>query len=369
MRVAFRLLLLFLSLGAFAAEAEETVRIAVKEQMQTLTLQGGGGSRLWHSPPLEEPAWQEVAGGLARLSWKSGKLWLNDKPVEARSLLFGAGGQREQAGQAPLSAGDKALRGQVEVFADNQGLLAVNILPLEDYLKGVLGKEMPQSFPMEALKAQAVAARTYALQRKLQRLGEEQHLGSTVLHQVYGGLAAEDARTREAVEQTRGQVLLFGMEAVEAYFHASCGGQTETGKDALTRDLPYLAARACPCHNTPAARWKIHLSEAELKKAFGTTSAQLQPGPLTSTGRFQSLRVGGNSIVAAEFRRRLGTTRVRSLKFSIRPEKGGYLLTGEGYGHGAGMCQWGAMRLAESGKSYEEILQHYYTGSRLMKLY
>jgi len=368
MRFPFRFLRLLLLVGAFTAGAEETVRIMVQEKVWALTIEAGGGG-LWYSPPTaQEPAWQALPPGVAQLSWKRGQLWLGDKAVEARSLLLAAG-KEGAVGSAPLQVGGKALRGQVEVFASPQGLAAVNILPLEDYLKGVLGKEMPKSFPPEALKAQAVAARTYALQKKLQRLGEEQHLGATVLHQVYGGLAAEDDRTREAVEKTRGQVLLFGMEPVEAYFHASCGGLTETGKEALTRDLPYLAARACPCGNTHAARWQLQLSEAELKKAFGTSSGQLQPGPLTSTGRYKSLRVGGQSFAAAEFRRRLGTTRLRSLKFSIRKEKGGFLLKGEGYGHGAGLCQWGAMRLAESGKSYADILQHYYAGSRLMTLY
>jgi stage II sporulation protein D len=106
-----------------------------------------------------------------------------------------------------------------------------------------------------------------------------------------------------------------------------------------------------------------------LKKAFGTSSAQLAPGLFTSTGRYKTLLVGGKSISAAEFRRRLGTTRVRSLKFSITKGKGGYALVGEGYGHGAGLCQWGAKRLAESGKNHVEILQHYYVGSRLMTLY
>jgi stage II sporulation protein D len=247
--------------------------------------------------------------------------------------------------------------------------MAINILPLEDYLAGVLGKEMPASFPLEALKAQAVAARTYALQKKLQRLDEVQHLGATVLHQVYGGLKAEEERAREAVAQTRGQVLLFKMEAVEAYFHASCGGQTETGKEALTRELPYLKARPCPCGDTPAARWQARLSEAELKQAFEVKEARLAPGLLTSTGRYKTLRVGGKSVAAAEFRRRLGTTRIRSLKFHIKKEKGGYLLKGEGYGHGAGLCQWGAKRLAESGKNHVEILQHYYTDSQLMTLW
>ncbi|MCL2178941.1 MAG: SpoIID/LytB domain-containing protein [Proteobacteria bacterium] len=359
-------LLLCLSLCALHARAEETVRIVVQEKVWSLAL---GGEKLWFSTTVgEEPLWQELPGEVVHIAWKQGKLWLNSKPTGASIVLFGAG-KKGQIGTHPLRLGQLALRGQLELHAGKQGLSAINILPLEDYLMGVLGREMPKSFPMEALKAQAVAARTYALQKKLQRLDEKQHLGASVLHQVYGGLAAEDARTHEAVTQTRGQVLLFGVEPVEAYFHASCGGLTETGKEALTRDLPYLRAQKCPCRNTKAARWQTHLSEAELKKLFGVANPQLAQGLLTSTGRYKTLLVGGQSFAAAEFRRRLGTTRLRSLKFRIRKEKGGYLLEGEGYGHGAGMCQWGAKHLAEDGKTYIEILYHYYAGSRLMVLY
>ena len=366
MRRAFPLLLGCLVFCVLSARAEETVRIAVQEKVWALALHG---EKLWYSTTEgEEPTWQELGGGVAHLSWKQGKLWLNSKPTGVSTLLLGAGKQGG-VGAQPIGLGGLALRGQLEVYASNQGLAAINILPLEDYLMGVLGKEMPKSFPMEALKAQAVAARTYALQKKLQRLDEKQHLGASVLHQVYGGLAAEDARTHEAVAQTRGQVLLYGMEPIEAYFHASCGGLTETGKEALTRDLPYLRAQKCPCRDTKAARWQARVSETELKKLFGVAKGQLEQGVLTSTGRYKTLRVGGQSFAAAEFRRRLGTTRIRSLKFHIRQEKGGYALEGEGYGHGAGLCQWGAKRLAEGGKTYIEILKHYYGGSRLMTLY
>src|SRR5919204_152232 len=91
-----------------------------------------------------------------------------------------------------------------------------------------------------ALKAQAVAARTYALHKKLEAYDEPYHLGSSVLHQVYGGLRREDERTRAAVEATRGEVLTWELQPIEAYFHAACGGHTEEGLPALSRDLPYL---------------------------------------------------------------------------------------------------------------------------------
>ena len=99
-------------------------------------------------------------------------------------------------------------------------------------MAAVLGGEMPVAFPMEALKAQAVAARTYALQRKIEALGQPVHLGSSVLAQVYGGVNRENPRTRAATAATAGQILTFQLAPIEAYFHASCEGNTETGLDA-----------------------------------------------------------------------------------------------------------------------------------------
>ena len=168
-----------------------------------------------------------------------------------------------------LRAGNTDVRGEVVAVPRGKKVLLVNVLPLEDYVAAVLGGEMPVTFPMEALKAQAVAARTYALNKKLEALSEAVHLGSSVLAQVYGGLNRENPRTRAATEATAGQVLTWELAPIEAYFHSSCEGRTETGLAALGRDLPYLKSVDCNCKPGPATRWTLELSADQLERALG----------------------------------------------------------------------------------------------------
>jgi stage II sporulation protein D len=239
----------------------------------------------------------------------------------------------------------------------------------------VVGREMPHSFPLEALRAQAIAARTYALSKKIGSFEEPFHVSSGAQHQVYGGIASEDSRTRHAVESTRGLILIFGMTPIEAYFHASCGGKTEQGADALHRDLPYLRSVSCPCRELPNSHWSVRLGMRELKQFLGTDAgASLDASVVTrsATGRVANLQLSkGRLVEAAEFRQRLGYWRVKSLDFDISSASTGteIALEGRGYGHGAGLCQWGSKVLAEKGWSYERILQHYYPGTAIQRLY
>jgi stage II sporulation protein D len=229
---------------------------------------------------------------------------------------------------------------------------------------------MPVSFPEEALKAQAVAARTYALQRKIEALGQPVHLGSSVLAQVYGGLNRENPRTRAATAATAGQILTFQLAPIEAYFHASCEGNTETGLDALGRDLPYLQSVTCECRPGPTTRWKTDLDAGSLERAFGGGRGELRVAARTATGRVRRLELGGKSLSGVEFRQRLGYDRVRSLAFDVSPTPGGgALLTGRGLGHGAGLSQWGAKEMADARQDYRTILAHFYPGTELQTLY
>lgn len=303
----------------------------------------------------------------------NGKLIVNGEPVLGTSVRFRAGLQARDAGvpgELPLKVNGVVVRGDVVALAQGSGVLLVNVLPLEDYLVGVLGSEMPRTFPVEALKAQAVAARTYALQKKLEQYGQPFHLGSSVISQVYGGLKAEDPRTREAVEGTRGLVLTFDLQPIEAYFHSSCGGKTESGANALGRDLPYLKPVTCPCGQLPSSHWSMALSNEELKAALGSMPAGLKVEGRTSTGRVKRVQLGPNqSLDAVTFRERVGYTKLKSLRFDAEPTPGGWTIRGDGYGHGAGMCQWGAKVLADQGKDFKEILARYYPGTELQVLY
>jgi stage II sporulation protein D len=272
---------------------------------------------------------------------------------------------------APRAGAEERIR--VLVSAESREVLE---LRLEDYVAGVVGGEMPASFPPEALKAQAVAARSYALTRKIdaQAAGRAWDIGTGVLAQVFARKPAAEALA--AAEATAGEVLAIGMEPVEAYFHASCGGRTEGGLAALGRDLPYLASVECGrCGQAPGARWSVRVGARELGDAAGlagpATAARVQAR--TPTGRAETVGVQAGdrrvSLAAVDLRQRLGFSRLPSLAFEVRAVAGGFVFDGRGQGHGAGLCQWGAAGLAREGKTYREILLHYYPGTEVLRMY
>jgi stage II sporulation protein D len=271
--------------------------------------------------------------------------------------------------EGALTVNGVRVEGDVVVLAGRSGLQAVNVLPLESYLEGVLGGEMPPSFPPEALRAQAVAARTYALSKKLEQYDQPFHLGSSVLSQVYRGLAAVDPRTQDAVRATRGLVLTWMLQPIEAYFHASCGGRTESGLDALGRDLPYLRSVDCPCGHLAQSRWSLTISPTELTALGAPRSASVKVQGRSPTGRARSVALGPRTVDAVWFRERLGYGRLRSLTFDVTPDSHGWRFQGQGFGHGAGLCQWGARAYAERGWDFRRILLHYYPGTELQTLY
>jgi stage II sporulation protein D len=225
---------------------------------------------------------------------------------------------------------------------------------------------------MEALKAQAVAARTYAVQRKIAAWGRPYHLSATVLSQVYGGARSEDARTREAVRATGGEVLVWRMEPIEAYFHGSCGGHTESGREALGRDLPYLQSVDCPCGGLAQTSWTRRLGSKDFARVMSELP-QLRVTARTASGRVKTVElVAGRTrrtLTGVDLRRLVGYDTIRSLNFDAERQGASLVLRGKGYGHGAGMCQWGAKVLAERGEGYRAILAHYYPGAELRRMY
>jgi stage II sporulation protein D len=361
---------LLLLLAPFHALAVETMRIAMGEAQGEVRVSGPG---LSFGSDTEEASFVPLGQGSATVRRRGSRLELNGAPVIGEAVRFRAGAELADAGvpgSTALRAGDMEVRGDVVVRLHRDGLQLINVIPLEDYLAAVLGSEMPISFPLEALKAQAVAARTYALQKKLEAYGSPFHMGSSVLHQVYGGLHREDEKTRAAVLATRGEVLTYELAPIEAYFHASCGGRTESGLDALHRDLPYLQPVECPCGRLPASRWSATLSDAELRDALGHSPEGFRVVARTSTQRVSRVATAsGASLDGVMLRRKLGYTRLKSLGFEVERTSGGWRLSGRGYGHGAGLCQWGAKALADQGLGYRDILLHYYPGTELQQLY
>ncbi|MFM7640697.1 MAG: SpoIID/LytB domain-containing protein [Cyanobium sp.] len=292
-------------------------------------------------------------------------------------------------------------RGSLLLRPEGAGFQAINRLPLESYLMGVVGSEMPSSWPLSALRAQAVASRTYALQQLRPKAPFD--LKATVTSQVYKGVEAESSPVRQAVVSTRGQVLLHGQQLINAVFHSSSGGMTENSGELWSRQLPYLVSVPDFDASSPVSHWQKAFAPEELRQAFGEIGGAnaIEPLQTSKTGRIRRARVigpGGELVLSgAELRERLG---LRSTMVSFVFEAAGdqpstappdgmeaalaapsplaagqpapsYRLTvkGRGYGHGVGLSQWGAYALALRGKSHEEILRHYYRGAILRSSY
>jgi stage II sporulation protein D len=339
------------------ARAEETVRISVLEGAHSLEV---SGSQLSVGTWGEEDDFHPLKRDRASVTLVKGRVAVNGIGMPAGVRLKASG---------LMQVKGFALRGTVDVKVQGGALLVVNAIPLEDYLAAVLGGEMPPAFPDEALKAQAVAARTYAIQRKIDAYGKPYHLGATVLSQVYGGAGREDARTRAAVDATKGLVLTYDLAPIEAYFHASCGGRTESGWAALGRDLPYLQPVDCPCSHDPKISWSLSVPADRLEKEFHLEAKDLKVSVRSTTGRAITLDDGAHKLDAITLRREIGYDQIKSLNFRIHADGDKVEFTGKGMGHGAGLCQIGAKMYAEQGWTFQQILSHYYPGTELQKMY
>lgn len=350
-------------LSSTVAFAIETVRIDMGTSGSDVTVKSAA---LSFGQDVDEGAFTPIDRSFATVRRVADRLELNGAPFVGEAIRF------RVTGEPGIEAGPMRVRGEVVVRLHKQGLQLVNVVPLEEYLAAVLGSEMPVSFPEEALKAQAIAARTYALQRKLETYGQPFNLGSSVLSQVYGGVTREDPRTKAAVEATRGMVLTYELQPIEAYFHSSCGGRTETGQAALGRDLPYLTSVPCSCGKLQTSRWELVLPLSELRPVFGKEVDALKVASRTGTGRATRVAFNGagRSVDAVSFRQKVGYNRLKSLSFEVEALRGEKVhITGHGFGHGAGLCQWGSKVYADGGWEFRKILSHYYPGAELQKIY
>ncbi|HSL92202.1 MAG TPA: SpoIID/LytB domain-containing protein [Candidatus Limnocylindrales bacterium] len=272
--------------------------------------------------------------------------------------------------------GGKQLVGRIRVTARKGQLLAVAVVPLEEYVAAVLSREAPPSFQPEAIAALAVAVRTYALQA-MEKPREPTHdVVASVEDQVFEGLDDVDGVFRKASEATRGEVLSYQGALALAVFHSVCGGKTENAKDAWGRDVPYLRSLVCDdCLDSPARRWDYRMTAKEgirVALSMGVRAdggLRLDIAGRSSSGRASRVRISSGKVSrevsAAAFRRAAGYSRVKSLMMEIAPVGNGWVFTGKGYGHGVGMCQWGANGMARNGKTYGEILSRYYPATAL----
>jgi stage II sporulation protein D len=284
----------------------------------------------------------------------------------------------------PLRIEDRTFRDGLTVLWERpEALLVINRLPLEDYLVGLIGSEISPAWPVEAQKAQAVAARTYALYQAeaLRKGGSAQPYDVTgsVLSQVYEGAHREDHRARVAVTATRGEVLLRNGSILKAYFHSCCGGRTEHAHNVWPGEKGPPVKEDPFCERSPRSVWswrmalpavteKLRVNGIEIGAISEIAAESEADDPRTATLLFMS----ENRVVpvkATELRRIFGFAEIKSTWFAASIDAGDLVLIGRGYGHGVGMCQWGAKGMAEQGKSYREILNFYYPDGELRTAY
>jgi len=275
----------------------------------------------------------------------------------------------------------------LEFYAKKDSFDVIAHIGLEDYLKGVLPSEMPASWPMHSLKAQAIASRSYTLAMIKQRQGRHFNLESTVIDQVFD-LSKHEAvsdvikkRIYKAINETKGMVLLGPKSGIhKAYYHADCGGHTEepglvwssNAKQGTAKD-PY-----CPSHRN--SKWSATFSQKKisqlLRAKLGIPKQDVFKNLLvlnkSPSGRAVNVKLKFKNkervISAQKMREILGFSKMKSTMFSFDKSKNGITIKGKGNGHGVGLCQWGAKHWAGAGKTYKKILKHYYPQAKLIKL-
>lgn len=293
-------------------------------------------------------------------------------------------------------------RGMFKVVPHGQNVQIVNIIYMEDYLRGVVPPEIGKRSPeeIEAVKAQAVAARTYAMSHLNQYGGQPYDIKSGIIDQLYEGIDVEEPLVSRAIDQTAGVVAMYQDKFIDAYYHSTCGGFTDDITDVWDRqELPYLkpVVDGDACSWSKYFRWSEVFTEQQLRGRLEQYLASdrgrdLRIGRITDVqiigrtagGRVAQMMVRTELDVFRFYKDRIrwvvGRTSNPDLilpsdRFDVelqRDAQGNLVqitFRGQGYGHGVGMCQCGAIGHARTGWAFEKILAHYYTGIEIKKLY
>ncbi|WP_462393112.1 SpoIID/LytB domain-containing protein [Mitsuokella multacida] len=319
-----------------------------------------------------------AANTAAAIRWQDGAFLVGREKLRSEVLVI-----RPAAKAGELSLDGRRYRGALELRHKSGGLTAVNIVPVDGYLRSVVPEEMPVDWPAEAIKAQSVAARSFALASRGRHASEGYDLCTTTHCQLYTGTTAEKSASNAAIKATRGEVLTYGGKPIEALFHTDSGGMTENSEDVWGSHVPYLrAAKDTPAKTMP---WTKAISRADLEHKLAAKghdigkvrSLVLSPLAIgrsakdrTASGRVKTMTVKGTkgtaTLSGTTWRSLLG---LKSTLFDAKLAKDMVTFTGYGSGHGLGISQWGAERMAAKGASYAEILHHYYTGTKMQQLY
>jgi stage II sporulation protein D len=366
--------------AAAPALAGEDVRVLLFEETRRLTVASEGGIAIRLAGGTERtstgPLVLQASGGAVEVKdrgLRAGSLTLH---AEGGELTLTAVGGGKNGGAHPPPEGPVVVVGRVTVTARGGALAVVNEVDLEEYVKGVVPAEMNSAWHIEALKVQAIVARTYALYQRKSAAGRDYDVAASTQDQVYRGRRKRDERVELAVEATRGLVLTYGGEPIFSAFSSTAAGPTEDAVNVWSKEFPYLKGVDCPFDmSSPYYQWRAELRTADVETALrgqgfavGTIAA-LTPMDYSRAGRVVRLRIlhsGGELVLRGEeLRKAVGYTVLPSTQFDARIAGQSVVFAGRGAGHAVGLCQWGAKEMAALGYGYETILGYFFPGTEL----
>lgn len=349
-----------------AVRADELIRVALVSDVPSVMVSG--------SPTLviTTPDGAPVAAGLkSPVEFLPGPrgLVLQGRSTGLRELVVSSPG-----GDVHLN--EWTVGGVVHIAYDRDKLRLINELDVEEYLKGVVPLEISPNWNPEVLKVQAIIARTYVLHQRQVNLGKEYDVLATTADQVYGGRSNENPTANRAIAESKGLVVTYDGELILSAYHSTAAGPTESALEVWGIDLPYLKGVSCPLdQNSPYYHWRKSFPMDAVQALFAKagydvgTIASATPFRWTQAGRISRIRLlhsRGELILKAEdLRRIMGYAKLPSTHFHIEKMGREIQIQGNGYGHGVGLCQWGAKVMSEMGYRYEKILKYYYPGVRV----
>jgi stage II sporulation protein D len=290
--------------------------------------------------------------------------------TDARALRF-------EVRRGPLRVGARDYVGALEIWRQAEGLLLVNEVAMEEYVAGTVRGEASERWPLEALRALAVVARTYAVFHQSRNAGKVFHLVSGNQDQNFAGLALEGSPAREAARTTAGQVLTWQGRVFPTFYHSDSGGFTEAPQSVFSGDgiPPLEGVRDEFSMESPNYTWTVTIPLAVIGERLRRGGIDVgQVTRLTVLERSPSFRVarmtvehsrGAATLRGADFRRLIGYDALKSTLFVPVPHNGAVRFEGRGWGHGVGLSQFGAKGMADRGYAYPQILDHYYPGTSL----
>jgi stage II sporulation protein D len=386
--------------GATPAGAAPDIRVGVVPGAPSVSVGGGVALMLRDAAGGGLIALPAGASALVTATREGLRVRFSGEDVVTSAALFG---QPADSG-APVRLNGRDYRGTITLSTVSAGVMAVNVVGLEEYLRGVVGAEMGRRTEQDlaALRAQAIVSRTVALRRAGQYRSRGYDLLSTVADQAYAGIGFEAPVSDLAVEETAGQVLTFDGRLIDAFFHSTCAGRTADGTEVYAgADRPYLRSIRDQdeggrvwCAISPRFRWQERWTGEALARALRETlPAAGVPAEIagsvrdirvvdrTATGRVAHLELIGEAAshtvtgpVARLVLRSPDGSQLRSALFNLQVGREGgrivqLLAEGSGAGHGVGMCQWGALGRSRAGLSATDILLAYFPGTEITRTY